>query len=89
MYDKMDVKRLTDYEICSFMAYWACIRALEREIITLEFSASTVAENAARKLHSLPSNKIIEIKILGRFLKLTRGSVSDLPLLTIYKSIEL
>ena len=89
MYDKMDVKRLTDYEICSFMAYWACIRALEREIITLELSASTVAENAARKLHSLPSNKIIEIKILGRFLKLTRGSVSDLPLLTIYKSIEL
>lgn len=89
MYNKMEVKKLTDYEICSFMAYWACIRTMEREIITLEFSASTVAENAARKLHSLPSNKIIEIKILGRFLKLTRGSVSDPPLLTIYKSIEL
>ena len=89
MYNKMEVKKLTDYEICSFMAYWACIRALEREIITLEFSTSTVAESAARKLHSLPSNKIIEIKILGRFLKLTRGSVSDLQLLTIYKSIEL
>ena len=89
MYNKMEVKKLTDYELCSFMAYWACIRALEREIITIEFSTSTVAESAARKLHSLPSNKIIEIKILGRFLKLTRGSVSDLPLLTIFKRIEL
>ena len=89
MYNKMNVKKLTDYEICSFMAYWACIPALEREIITLEFSTSTVAESAARKLHSLPSNKIIEIKILGRFLKLTRGSFSDLPVLTIYKSIKL
>ena len=89
MYDKMDIEKLTDLEICSFMAYWACIQTIERESITLEFSTSTVAESAARKLHHLPSNKIIEIKILGRFLKLTRGSVSDLPLLTIYKSIEL
>ena len=89
MYNNMEVKKLTDYEVCSFMAYWACIRTMEREIITLEFSASTVAENAARMIQAIPSNKIIEIKILGRFLKLTRGSVSDLKLLTIYKSIEL
>ena len=89
MYNKMEVKKLTDYEICSFMAYWACIRTIERETITLEFSTSTVTENAARMIQALPSNKIIEIKILGRFLKLTRGSVSDLKLLTIYKSIEL
>ena len=89
MYNNMEVKKLTDYEVCSFMAYWACIRTIERETITLEFSSGVVAENAARALQAIPSNKVIEIKILGRFLKLTRGSVSDLPLLTIYKSIEL
>lgn len=85
----MEVKKLTDYEVCAFMAYWACIRTIERESITLEFSTCTVAESAARKIQAIPSNKVIEIKILGRFLKLTRGSISDLKLLTVYKSIEL
>ena len=85
----MEVKKLTDYEVCAFMAYWSCIRTIERESITLEFSACTVAESAARKLRDIQGNKVIEIKILGRFLKLTRGSVSDLALLTVYKSIEL
>lgn len=89
MYNKMEVKKLTDYEICAFMAYWACIRTIERETITLEFSSGIIAENAARQVQNIPSNKVIEIKIFGRFLKLTRGSVSDLKLLTVYKSIEL
>ena len=89
MYNNMEVKKLTDYEICAFMAYWACIRTIERETITIEFSSGVVAENAARKIQEIKNNKVIEIKILGRFLKLTRGSVSDLKVLTVYKSIEL
>ena len=85
----MEVKKLTDMEVLAFMAYWASTPAIERESITLEFSTSGVAESAARKLQAIPQNKVIEIKIMGRFLKLLRGSISDLNLLTIYKSIEL
>lgn len=85
----MEVKKLTDVEVLTFMAYWASTPTIERESITLEFSASGVAESAARKLQAIPQNKVIEIKIMGRFLKLLRGSISDLNLLTIYKSIEL
>ena len=85
----MEVKKLTDVEVITFMVYWASTPAIERESITLEFSASGVAESAARKLQAIQQNKVIEIKIMGRFLKLLRGSISDLNLLTIYKSIEL
>lgn len=85
----MEVKKLTNVEVLAFMAYWASTPAIERESITLEFSNLEVAESAARKLQAIPHNKVIEIKIMGRFLKLLRGSISDLNLLTIYKSIEL